>query len=79
MSAEMKSLTLFVVAVCVTLQSFQAAGSGTGKERVEPMKKYTLDLDKKPEERWLSILSVYNASVPLIIDYFHHQVELINY
>lgn len=42
-----------------------------------PMKTFTVDLDRQPEERWLEVLTVYNSSVPLIIDYFKHMVGII--
>ena len=51
----------------------QGRGDATAKGAV-PMKKYVVDLDKPPEERWIPILSDYKTSVPLIIEYFNNQV-----
>lgn len=43
---------------------------------VEPMRKFTVDLDKPPEERWIDILSHYNSSVPAIVEYFDQEVRI---
>ena len=39
-----------------------------------PMRKFTVDLDKPPDERWVEILAAYKTSVPAIVEYFDHQV-----
>lgn len=39
------------------------------------MKKYTVDLDKPPEERWLTILSEYKNSASILISYFNQSVS----
>lgn len=44
------------------------------KNNAVPMQKFTIDLDKPPEERWLELLSHYNSSVPAIVKYFDQQV-----
>jgi len=38
------------------------------------MKHYTIDLSISPEQRWRHVLSDYNSSVPLVIDYFQSMV-----
>lgn len=61
-----------LVLVSLSFQSSSAkVGSGVGS--ATPMKKYIVDLDLPPEERWSSILQVYNNSVPLLIEYFSNE------
>ncbi|XP_065911748.1 N-acylethanolamine-hydrolyzing acid amidase-like [Dysidea avara] len=38
------------------------------------MRRYTIDLSISPEQRWRHVLSDYNSSVPLVIDYFQSMV-----
>ena len=41
-----------------------------------PMKKYTIDLDQSPQDRWIPLLKDFKSSAPLIIDYYRNQVAL---
>lgn len=66
-----------VVILCVHGQSVRTGSIGP-RERdnsLVPMRKYAVDLDKSPKERWISILSDYKTSVPLIIEYFNNIVS----
>lgn len=42
-----------------------------------PMKKYTIDLDQSPQERWIPLLKDFKSSAPLIIDYYRKQVTIL--
>ena len=44
-------------------------------KRVEPMRNYRIDLQQPPETRWREVLSDYNSSVPMILDYFESMVN----
>ena len=64
------------VPIVVVLAVFCGALPNTeGSGRAVPMKKFTVDLDKPPQERWIDLLSHYTTSVPLIVDYFDQQVS----
>ncbi len=69
----MKYLLAFVFVLC---SHFSQAEVNIGAENgnAVPVKKYTVDLDKPPEERWLPIMPIYRSSVPLIIDYVNSEV-----
>ena len=62
----------FVIAFTFALALLHIAAA-----RTEPMRKFTVDLDKPPEERWIDILSHYNSSVPAIIKYFDQEVRVL--
>ena len=64
------------VLIIVVLSVFCGALPITeGAGRAVPMKKFTVDLDKPPQERWIDLISHYTTSVPLIVDYFDQQVS----
>lgn len=65
--------TLYLAAVLVVFLGLQPAQAAQPTGAV-PMKKYKVDLNQPPKERWLPILSVYNSSGPLILDYFKNVV-----
>lgn len=48
--------------------------AASGYRGAIPMRKFTVDLDKPPDERWVEILAAYKSSVPIIVEYFDHQV-----
>ena len=68
------AMARFVIAFSFSLALLHIAAA-----RTEPMRKFTVDLDKPPEERWIDILSHYNSSVPAIIKYFDQEVSLIEF
>ena len=39
-----------------------------------PMKKYTINMDQTPQERWIPLLKDFTSSAPLIVNYFKDQV-----
>jgi len=43
------------------------------------MKHYTIDVSMPPEQRWHHVLSDYNSSVPLVIEYFQSMVTANTY
>ena len=47
-----------------------------GERGAVPMKKFAVDLDKPPQERWIDLISHFNSSVPYIIQYFDQLVHL---
>ena len=47
-----------------------------GERGAVPMKKFTVDLDKPPQERWIDLISHFNSSVPYIVQYFDQLVYL---
>lgn len=66
----MGALRLLLLLACVA----PLWGTIDHLKRSVPMKKFTVDLDKPPEDRWLELISNYNSSVPLIVDYFDQEV-----
>ena len=61
---------------CLILQNGGAEAFKLNKLKpVVPMKKYTVDLDQPPSERWNPILKDFKSSAPLIVDYFNEQVR----
>lgn len=44
------------------------------QSKTVPMKKYIIDLDQSPQERWIPLLKDFKSSAPLIVDYFSDQV-----
>lgn len=44
-----------------------------------PMKKYTIDLDQSPQDRWIPLLKDFKSSAPLVVDYFRNQVAITFY
>lgn len=62
--------------VSLALLLLLALAHGTlSKNSAVPMQKFTIDLDKPPEERWIELISHYNSSVPAIIKYFDQEVR----
>ena len=68
----MAARLVIIVGVLGVLYGALPIAEGGG--RAVPMKKFTVDLDKPPQERWNDLLSYYTSSVPLIVDYFDQQV-----
>ena len=65
-----------VFAVLLVYLLWPAATSDAARRAV-PMLTYSVDLQQPPETRWREILSHYNDSVPLILDYFENLVRLL--
>ncbi len=64
--------TLFLLFVVSCLAPLGRTADGL--KGAVPMRKFTVDLDKPPEERWVELISNYKSSVPLIVDYFDQEV-----
>ena len=47
--------------------------------RSAEMKHYTIDLSIPPEQRWRHVLSEYNSSVPLVVEYYQSLVTANTY
>ena len=62
--------------LCALQLVLQAGGAEALGEPVVPVKKYTIDLDQPPSERWIPLLKDFKSSAPLIVDYFSDQVSL---
>ena len=62
--------------LCALQLVLQVGGAEALGEPVVPMKKYTVDLDQPPSERWIPLLKDFKSSAPLIVDYFSDQVSL---
>jgi len=58
----------------VALASFLLAYLVQCEARSVEMKRYTIDLSISPKQRWRRVLSDYNSSVPLVIEYFQSMV-----
>ena len=72
-------LAFFIIyscGLCALQLILQAGGAEALGEPVVPMKKYTIDLDQPPSERWIPLLKDFKSSAPLIVDYFSDQVSL---
>lgn len=70
----MKCLYLAAVLVVLFLGLRARPAQAAQPTGAVPMRKFKLDLNEPPEKRWLPILSVYNSSGPLILDYFNNKV-----
>ena len=70
--SAMQSTIAAVLLVCLVWPVASEAA-----RRAEPMLQYRVDLQQPPETRWREILSHYNDSVPLILDYFYSLVSLV--
>ena len=73
------SVLLLVALFHLAAGGVSADGNSDGDAAVPvAMKRYTINLDLPPEERWLELLSEYKSSVPLIIQYFNQSVSASN-
>ena len=70
------SVCFYMTYSCVFQLALQTAGAEALGEPVVPAKKYTIDLDQPPNERWIPLLKDFKSSAPLIVDYFSEQVSL---
>ena len=73
-----KGYRSIVWSLCLwSLFAYLVLHAGEGADALSeavPMKKYTVDLDQPPSERWNPILKDFKSSAPLIVDYFNDQV-----
>lgn len=68
----MQSQLVCVQALALLCTSFWLTSEA---KNVEPMRNYRIDLQQPPETRWREVLSDYNSSVPMILDYFESMVN----
>lgn len=68
-------LAFFMIYSCGIFAQQLVTGAEVLDEPVVPVKKYTIDLDQSPSERWIPLLKDFKSSAPLIVDYFGDQVR----
>ena len=67
-------MSVILLAFCSYLVLAGDAANFGGQSEALPMKKYTIDLDQSPQERWIPLLKDFKSSAPLIVKYFNDQV-----